>query len=487
MVTSVSADTAAYTYNDVEELDPPAPSPSGRLNSPSLQATNNALTSSDVDSASGVKAPVQIASAASVGKKVLDTLLPDGMFIGYTINPKVQPKVGGVPLFAHGHFLTYAFSDGKFGDYSTKPVLTTPWGGLSVVGTVRPTGQESGLNLSGLIPSPVGNFLWWINFRNNKLTAEGLVQAIQNTKDGKPLVLSMNFGPMYSASDGAFKALLSNPATAGAAVLPALAAEASGANLWIGLGWRGEVTFKDGKIDSLTISGTKIPWSQIGGFLEQKTAQLQKSPSIGPNFGSNAIASFNDTTQAVFGSSPWDIGHAAVKRDGNGSVVMKNGTVDVMNHGNSIVNVTEPVYELGVKNGLLKVDLAMKGGQLVQDVQRIRSNTQAAQIVNSIINAAGKKSPTEYFNTLARLMNPYDINHGSSAMKFAYDSYHSNLGFRFAIDSARERMGMKPLPKFLEPSPADSDFVRDVFSGKQRMRNTTPENSPLNPPRQRVF
>lgn len=423
-----------------------------------------------------IHAPTQVASAAKIAKTALDTVLPDGLFIGYTVNPAGQPMIGGkIPGFSHGHFLTYGISDGKFGSYSTKPVARTPWGTLSVVGTVRPNGQESGLNLSGLIPSPVGDFLWWINFRNDKLTAEQLGNAIQGTRNGKPLTLSMNFGPMYSASDGTLKALLAHPATAGAAVLPALAAETAGANAWVGVGWRGSVTFKQGRIDSINVSGTSIPWSQVGGFLAQKTAQMRNSPPIGPNFGNRAIASFNVTSQAIFGTSPWDLAHAAVRRDRSGSVVMGRGSVNVLNQGNGLLAVAEPVYELGSRFGLLKVQTSMKNERLVRDVERIRSTSHAARVVDGIFNAVGRRTHTEYFDAVARLMNPYGINHGSMILKHSHESYQSNLGFRYAIDAARQRTGLPPLPAGPAPRPQDIDFVRSIYARSGKPALTLPQ------------
>jgi predicted TIM-barrel fold metal-dependent hydrolase len=120
--------------------------------------------------------------------------------------------------------------------------------------------DEGGVNVSYAIPTPAGKVLFWANVRQDAATVGSLVDALSGNRRGS-LTVSFQGGPMYSVSDGAAKVLGAQFPGVGEALDTAL--QASGFNAWIGAGWRGTMTFNDGRLDSITIHGKRFDLGNV--------------------------------------------------------------------------------------------------------------------------------------------------------------------------------------------------------------------------------
>lgn len=314
-------------------------------------------------------------------------------------------------------------------------------GKLGVVGTVNSKTQEAGVGLAGTVPTPVGDLLFFANARQNKLTASGLVSMLRgqaNNPGGKqePLKVSLNVGGAYSVSDGLLMAL-AGP-TKGTSLAIKAAADRAKIDAWAGVAYRGEAEFSGGQLSKLSIAGQNVPLDRIGEFFSGKVKETRQSPPIIPNRGNAAIASYNNTLQVAFGQSPWVVSHMDKKRTPDGQLVMRNGTVDVLNHGNSVSAVAEPIYELGVKTGMLAPN------------EPIRNNAHAGQVIDGILGALGKGPTPDYLAAVGRLSNPYGLNFGSTALQIAQKGLGLTLG------------------QSLKAPPPDAAFVKSVFQGQLR-------------------
>jgi hypothetical protein len=406
--------------------------------SPSAGAPPRAATSSGSPPAgnlvggSDALGQVNGVSAVQMANNIGEILKPDAIVIGETHGPALAGDA-----LKGGNFALFSTKDGSATYFGAKPLralpdIPTPFGpakgGVALVGTRNQGGDEGGVGVSYKFPTPAGDVLLFVNGRQDAATAGGLAEALAGKPGDGQTKVSVNIGAAYSASDGAL--------IAASGSLPGAVAIKAGADLanidgWIGVGYRGVATFEEGQLKSVNISGVEIPIGDLGAKLgEQAQAQRQK-PTLIPNRGSSQIASLNDTLLAVYGQSPWDIAHSAKKKTENGATQVLNGTVDVLNHGNSVVAVAEPIYELGVKYGELGVG------------ERIGSNAEAGQIVQNILKKAAAESPTAYFEALSRLNNKYDLNFGSLELQTIQQAYP-------------------------QPRPQDYEYVRDVFEGQYR-------------------
>lgn len=372
---------------------------------------------------------------------------------------------GFPPWAAGGNFALVSFKDGGVTYFGAKPLsdvirnpLSLPGGGrLGIVGTVGPDGQELGPGFAGKVPTPVGDVLVWFNVRQNGLTAESLAQMIQASADnpGKSFTVSVNFGAAYSVSDGALLATML--ATGGTGTGLKLAADAAGADAWLGLGWRGSATFVGGQLKSVNLSGVEILAKDLPAFLAGHHPS-RSSPPLIPNDGSSAVASLNDWTQLAFGQSPWQVARSAMATDARGALVIRNGTVNVLNHGNSAVAVAEPIYELSVEAGLLAP------GQV------IRSNAHAGQLVEQLFELA-RHDPQARASLVARLINPYNLTFGSPSLATEQAMFQSSGLYQAMVNVERSALGLKPLTGV---APGDYQLVRDVYEGDYRWLGDNP-------------
>jgi hypothetical protein len=390
-----------------------------------------------------------------------DLVLPDGMVFGVSHG---QP-----PWLAGGHFGILSFKDGSlsyFGAKSLSGPIANPFdlagrGRLGIVGTAGPQGQEAGPGFAGKVPTPIGDVVIFGNFRQDGLTVESLARMIEQTKaqPGRSLTLSINLGAAYSVSDAALLGLTA--ASAGKLTGLQRGVDASGLDAWLGLGWRASVTFKNGEIDHFNISGLRIRPQDLGDFL---ATQLDRpSVPVIPNGGDSRIASLNDTVQALFGQSPWDIGRAAMLRRDGELVLDRHGGVDVRNHGNAIVALTEPIYELATAAGLL-----LPG-------EAIRDNAHAGALIEQLYELHAGDATAQWQLT-ARLLNPYNLTFGSETLAAALHLFQGNSTVQAVVNQMRQQTGLAALSG---TPPRDYEFVRNVFEGHYRwLGDNPPRNAP---------
>ena len=415
---------------------------------------SDALDIGELDSILQPTAVRQIhANGWDYSKKIGEIIKPDAIAVGETHG---DTPLG--PLGRGGNFMLISTKDGSrsyFGAHFLRPapLLPTPFGiargSISAVGTNNGNGDEAGIGIAYKLPTPAGDLLFFINGRQDAATGGNLIDAMNGKAKGT-ITASVNFGVVYSVSDGVTK-LLAVPTNGGSLAVGA-ALDGVGVDGWLGAGYRGSATFKDGQLQSINISGVTIPAAEIGGFLTNQVQNIRNSPPLIPNGGNTQIASMNDNIQLMFGQSPWDVGFSAIKKDARGATEIRNGTVDVRNHGNNVTAITEPVYELGVKYGVIAPG------------QRITNNQKAGQVVDQVLqlaiakdkaNQAGGIKSTHYLDAINRFMNPYQINYGSSQLKNALDAidlYNTNAG---------PYAGLRP---------TDYEYVRGVFMGYFRNR-----------------
>lgn len=406
-------------------------------------------------------APTPVASAEGVQKtagKVLDAIVPDAIVVGESHGDTPLGQLG-----RGGNFGLISLKDGSISSFSAQYVKAGRLGPLngafSVVGTIGPFGNkpsdEAGYGFSTKIPTPIGDALAFINVRQNGVTGKNLLDFIQNNPR-KDFTVSVNVGGAISVSDVGVRALAAS--TTGGTGLPLVNAglQALGADAWVGLGWRGSLKVENRQPVSINISGAEIKLPDLGNFIGNALSDARRSPPLVPNRGSSAIASQNDNIQIVFGQSPWRVGFSAQDRDSNGALKIKNGQPDVLNHGNPVTAVTEPIYELGVKYG------ALVPGQPIKD------NAHAGSVINQVLDAAYKndqKKPgavtSEYLDAIGRLNNPYGLNFGSAGLQAAQSIFNGTQ--------------VSPLPK-------DAEFVRGAFQGVFRDPSDNPP-PPLVQPR----
>jgi hypothetical protein len=235
------------------------------------------------------------------------------LFVGYT--------AGNGPVKNHGNFGLFPVNGNPPISYSTKPFklgkLANPVLGvggvkfsIAVVGTVNSkTGaQEGGLSLTGIIPTPIGKAMVFINFR---ATTVGDLTAAQNDRSGKKITFSANFGAGLSASDVA--ANLSGVAVAaGISTVPGLqflganigraftaavqgGLDAANANAWVGVANRASVTFQNGQIVSIKIGDFEVPFEKIGEFAVKAYEEGKKlAAGINDQLNKAGITIFND-------------------------------------------------------------------------------------------------------------------------------------------------------------------------------------------------
>jgi hypothetical protein len=413
------------------------------------------------DAQNATRAPQLRLAQSDPVKAALEFIKPEGIFYGET------HRVNG--WLTGGNFGVISLKDGTSGYYGTRPVGQVNLGllgnaNLSLVGTNNAQGDEAGVNLSWRLPTPAGDLLFFANVRQDNATVGNLIDSLKG-RGQRHFTASLNLGVMYSASDGA-ALLLSNSLAPGSGVVTSAALQLAGVDAWVGLGYRCTATFDNGQLTSMNLSGVKISAADIGRVFGNKIQQARLKAPVLPNFGSNVLAGRNDSIQLAFGQSPWDVGFAAIRRDGQGAMRVLGGTIDVLNHGNTVTAVTEPVYELGVKYKAL-----VPG-------QRIVDNAHAGSVIerllttarhNDLHNKALGKSTTEYLFAMSRLMNPYNLDFGSSQLKNAFRSFSSSGTDQSLTNVSRAVQGLKPLPVAGRYSrPNDYALVRGTFQGAFR-------------------
>jgi hypothetical protein len=372
-------------------------------------------------------------------------------------------------VFGETHKVSPLLRGGNFG------LVSTQNGQVSYFGA---KGDEAGVGLSWKVPKPAGDILMFANARQDAATGGNVIDAMQGKVQGS-VTVSVNIGAAYSVSDGA-ALLLSNTAAPGSGIVAAAALEMAGADAWLGVGYRGSATFENGALKSLNISGVEIRPEDFARVFGGAVQQARSSPPLSPNLGSNPAANTNDAIQLAFGQSPWQVGLSATKRDAQGRIEMNQGTVNVLNHGNTATAVTEPVYELGVKYG------AIRPGQ------PIGNNAQAGQVIDRVLDqalandkarAAQSQPPThEYSTALNRLMNPYKLHFGSKQLESKYQSYDSSKTSRELTNASRGMQGLQRLQVQGErPKPSDYELVRSVFQGEMRSPKDNPARTNTQP------
>ena len=126
--------------------------------------------------------------------------------------------------------------------------------------------------------------------------------------------------------------------------------------------------------------------------------------------------------------------------------------------------MAEPLYELGVKYNVLALN------------ERIRSNADAGRVIDRVLLKAKQEDQYQqtqgvrsnfYMQALTALMNPYELDFGSTPLKKAYQAYKTNPKNQAAINALRKAQGLPPLPS---QRPEDDKVVRDIYAGKLRWK-----------------
>jgi hypothetical protein len=238
-----------------------------------------------------------MAQRAAVGQAAWEAAVPDAWVVGETH--------GGPLLLSGGNFKIFSFADGSATYFGTKPLsgkVPNPFslpgnGRFGIVGTIGPNGHEAGPGFCGRVPTPLGEVAIFANIRQSGLTVDSLQRQIQNTRDkpGSEFTVSINFGALYSVSDGALLAFTAASGGSGAALK--LGADAAGLDAWLGLVWRASVTFKNGQIDHFNISGVKVRPDELGSFLAAPFNSQAR------NYGNPEIARTQRAVQLEQGAS----------------------------------------------------------------------------------------------------------------------------------------------------------------------------------------
>ncbi len=432
-----------------------------------------------------------LARVGNFAGKVADALVPSAVVLGESHDLPLAAGRGG----------NFALIDRRTGEktyFATKPIspkypdgigapawlkkLSLPGKVLpavSIVGTNN-SSDEAGLGLSWKVSSKVGDVLVFANLRQDGLTVGNLMDNLQG-KGQKSFTVSVNFGAALSVSDSA---IIGVGAVAGGPVGSMLASEVvapnTPADAWVGAAYRGSLTFENGKPTSATLNGIKIPFGELGQVLGKAAEKARQSPPLIANNGSNAIASYNDNLQLLFGQSPWDVGFAAQAKTKSGGLLMRNGTVDVRNHGNSVTALTEPVYELGVRFSALSPG------------QRIKTNKEAGAVIDHILtnaravdqtNAAAGKKSNEYEIARNKLMNPYFLDMGSKQLQMEHRLFQGSNAYQALTNGSRLLQKLQMLP--VGRTPKDAAFVKAAFQGDLRYQGDNPSRNTTETPSRR--
>ena len=417
----------------------------------------------------------------NIFQNIVEVLKPDAFVFGETHASWLGGRAGNFGLISTKNGAITYFGSKPFSPIPDKsnplssPILKRfAMGGaipsVSLVGSNNGKGDEAGLGLSWKVPTPAGDLLVFANFRQDSGTVGNLIDNLKG-KGQKDGTVSINIGGCYSASDGA---IISLGAVAGGPVGARIGGAISevAPDAWLGGAWRGTATFENGKIKSINLSGVEIPFDQVAGVIGASVKAQRQSPTLIPNVGSSNLARINDNIQLAYGQSPWAVGDSAKVRTKTGELEIKNGTVDVLNHGSNATALTEPVYELGVKYGVLSPG------------QKIATNQQAGQVIDEVLNRASAadkrntasgKTSNLYSAAMNRFMNPYFINFGSGQLKMNNELFQGSVYVQTITNMSRKSQGLKPLLEGTGAAkPKDTAFVKAAFQGDMRYKADNP-------------
>lgn len=181
-----------------------------------------------------------------------------------------------------GNFAVFPFNGGVPVYFGARPVAALPplpsllpgkasKGSISVLGTAGPRGQEAGFGVTYRIPTAWGDALVFFNVRQDGVTAEALPGILTGRGSAQRVTLSGNLGLAYSVSDGVALGggVLLAPHTSGGSVPVSRALSAAPVDVWVGLGWRADVTFEQGRLIQVRINGVAMNWDS---FLQRAVA-----------------------------------------------------------------------------------------------------------------------------------------------------------------------------------------------------------------------
>ncbi|SNT10657.1 hypothetical protein SAMN06265795_11432 [Noviherbaspirillum humi] len=428
----------------------------------------------------------------SLGKAVTPAAVAIGETHGYNV---------AIPLLhSGGNFALISTDNARVAYFGSKAVTDIPrvfggWG-VGVVGTAWNGNNQAGIGLS----RKFGDVFVFLNFRQDAIGVKQLLspqQMMDRIQKGNFMGLKITFGVCFSAPDAVIDAALNLIPNFGKVI--AGARRAMAAKPWVGLAWSvASLNYKNGKLESIKVGHLTIPMDNPTKALEQAAncPPVKPPPRVRfparPNRGDAAVASVNDSKAMLSGESPWRVGYLAIRRDGK-DIRVRNGTIDVLNHGNRATAVTEPFYELGVAY------------RVIEPGYQIKNNADAGRIAEGILRKAqiaiqGAKNDVErqffqraYLMTLARLMNTYDLNFGSQLLGQAYRRIKAvnqagnpaNMGQGRTdnwevsdLIGMRAELGLTPLLLPGDRPPADYKAIRHIFSGGTRYPGDMPGKVP---------
>jgi hypothetical protein len=304
-----------------------------------------------------------------------------------------------------------------------------------VVGTASPKGGQEG-GVQAFISHPVpggGKVGFFLNTRQDWVTAEPLIRNFVRYLAGQSALgipsgvsefgngrlpegasnsLSVNFGPMYTITPHIIQLIsLQNPAMG--AILEG-ARRATGTDIWIGGGWRGDLNFFRGNLNSIRINDTMIPPDQLRGVIQGGDEAIRNLVGgVNDRLSASDFAAARQLSTRLFGTSPFD--------SLSNQIVPSTGQpLDFRSGFNGLTNAEKavaPIYMLGREYNVLRP------GDIV-------TRENVASTIEAILERVQAESPQAYESAIRTLTGKYNLDFGSQTLReYLNQPGHYNLGY----------------------------------------------------------
>lgn len=191
----------------------------------------------------------------------------------------------------------------------------------------------------------------------------------------------------------------------------------------------------------------------VSGVTSRLLTSIVANPAMGLmpkptqiNEGLSSVANERAWSRLMGGDNPYHVTHDAKK-------TMPDGTINVLNHGNPVLHMIEPIYEEAIRAGLL------------QPNEKIRDNAHAKAVIDALFNHY-KSDPNKTMALVARLLNPYGVTFRSDLLQsWQRRLDQGDVQARNAVNAKRAELGLAVLSGV---KPDYYQVVWDIFSGKFR-------------------
>ncbi|MEM7491337.1 MAG: hypothetical protein AAF390_19660 [Pseudomonadota bacterium] len=260
------------------EVEEAAPALYGPPQPPNVVPYTNDPSGGALGEASSAAEGAALLEDLAVAREVVDAVLPDAFVVG------VSGPRGGV-------FNLTSFADGSNTQFGAAG-LNKP--GQSIVGTLNvddgDVGGEVGFGLTKKVDIPAlanTDALFFINARSDSLPGDLELSdgplPLPVVEEGETVTLSVNFGGVYSMTDGAVAAA-AVVGTSGTGLPPNIAARvgAEAADTvpydgWAGVAWRATATFDEDGLVSVKVGDTDVPVDKLDDFIGDALTDVQGS------------------------------------------------------------------------------------------------------------------------------------------------------------------------------------------------------------------